>query len=98
MADEIELQCWVLGSDIHRVFPVRIAGNQTVGGLKREIKKENEQEFTQVDAKSLNLYKISVAEDHVGMELAAIGLDHFKGAEPLQGFRRLLAEFPDMVF
>jgi hypothetical protein len=97
MADEIELQCWVLDSDIHRVFPIRIAESQTVGGLKREIKKENEQEFAQVDAKSLDLYKVSVVEDRVCTELAAIGVDRFKGAEPLQGSRRLLAEFPDTL-
>lgn len=40
MSDVLDLNCWVLGDDLSRVFPIKVSQSETVGGLKREIKKE----------------------------------------------------------
>jgi hypothetical protein len=50
----------VLGDDISagRVFPVRIAKSETVGGLKKAIKDEKEPEFDDYAADRLDLWKV----------------------------------------
>jgi hypothetical protein len=58
---QLDLNCLVLGDDISawRVFPVRIAKSETVGGLKKAIKKEKEPEFDDYAADRLDLWKVS---------------------------------------
>jgi len=51
----------VLGDDISawRIFPVRIPKSETVGGLKKAVKKEKEPEFDDYVADRLDLWKVS---------------------------------------
>jgi hypothetical protein len=52
------LNCFVLGDDEKRVFPVEIPRNKSVGILKDEIKKKNPRALDTVDAKDLDLWKV----------------------------------------
>ena len=54
----LNLNCWVLGDDLQRVFSVKIAKSDTVGGLKKAIKKEKEPEFDDYAADRLDLWKV----------------------------------------
>jgi hypothetical protein len=55
----IVLNCWVLGDDSSRVFPVKIATTESVGTLKKLIKEEKERGFLRdVDASDLGLWKV----------------------------------------
>jgi hypothetical protein len=58
MSDMLNLNCWVLGDDPQRVFSVKIAKSETVGGLKKAIKKEKEPEFDDYAADRLDLWKV----------------------------------------
>jgi hypothetical protein len=60
MSDMLNLNCWVLGDDPRRVFPVKIAGSETVGGLKKAIKEDpsSKGDFNGIDAKYLDLWKV----------------------------------------
>ena len=49
----------MLGDDSQRVFPVRIAKSETVGALKKAVKKEKEHAFDGVDADCLDLWMVS---------------------------------------
>jgi len=53
MSDMLNLNCWVLGDDPQRVFPVEIAKAKTVGALKKAIKEDPSNE-----AKYLDLWKV----------------------------------------
>jgi len=55
----IELNCIVQGDETTHVFPVKIAGTESMGALKDYIKDKNKHAFEQVDAKTLNLWKVS---------------------------------------
>ena len=55
----ITLQCWVIGNDPSRVFPVEIAKTKTIGALKKAIKDEKKPEFDQLVADILVLWKVS---------------------------------------
>jgi len=60
MSRTFELNCWVLGDQTGRVFPVEIAGTGSVGTLKKAIKAEKSVEFQHVDANTIELWKVSV--------------------------------------
>ena len=57
MSRILELYCWVLGDQADRVFPVKIAGTESVGNLKDAIK---EKAFNHIPAHTLDLWKVSV--------------------------------------
>jgi Crinkler effector protein N-terminal domain len=58
---QLNLNCLVLGDEISagRVFPVRIAKSETVGGLKKAIKKEKKHALDGIDADLVDLWKVS---------------------------------------
>jgi hypothetical protein len=60
MSDMLNLTCWLLGDDPRRVFPVKIAKSETVGGLKEAIKEgpSRKNYFNGVDAADLDLWKV----------------------------------------
>jgi acyl carrier protein len=88
--------CWTVGDKPPslRVFHVQISHEVTVGELKKAIKEEKRVDFDQIDADSLDLYEISVAEDNMDTELSNINLDSLKGNE-LRSMHRLSQVFPD---
>jgi hypothetical protein len=63
-SEVLALNCLVLGDDIRvdRIFPVKIAKSETVGGLKQAIKNENKA-FVDLDAHSLDLWHVFIQGD-----------------------------------
>jgi hypothetical protein len=59
MSNILELNCWILGDDPRRVFPVEVESSKTVGTLKKAIKDEVKHSFGDLYAKSLDLWKVS---------------------------------------
>ncbi len=55
----IRLFCWVQGDEAKQRFELQIASTETVSGLRKAIKKEKENTFREVDADTLNLWKVS---------------------------------------
>jgi len=53
------LNCFVLGGDPNRVFEIKIAPTESVSALKKAIKEEKKQTFRDVDADTLQLWKVS---------------------------------------
>ena len=54
------LHCWVHGDDPDAIFLVEIATTKTVGALKQAIKEEKKHAFQDIDAKTLNLWKVFI--------------------------------------
>ena len=54
------LHCWVHGDDPDAIFLVEIATTKTVGALKQAIKEEKKHAFQDIDAKTLDLWKVSI--------------------------------------
>jgi len=59
MADELRLNCWILGLDNAEAFPVDILRSQTVGDLKNKIKEVMAPDLNQISAPSLGIWKVS---------------------------------------
>jgi hypothetical protein len=59
MSDMLCLNCWVLGDDPQRVFSVKIAKSETIDALKKAVKEEKKNAFFNLDADSLDLWKVS---------------------------------------
>ena len=55
----IRLFCWVQGDEAKQRFPISVASTETVGELREMIKKKKENTFREVDADTLNLWKVS---------------------------------------
>jgi len=60
---KIRLNCWVLGEDSTRIFPVEIDRNENVGGLKEAIKEKKKPAFDHITADSLGVWKVSIPID-----------------------------------
>jgi len=56
MATPLRLNCWVLGEDSTRIFPVEVDRNENVGVLKEAIKEKNPHALNLVDAKGMSPY------------------------------------------
>ena len=54
-----EGHCWVIRDDPKHVIPVKIAISETIGHLKEAIKEKIKHSFPNLDAKSLDLCKVS---------------------------------------
>jgi hypothetical protein len=59
----LRLNCWVLGENSTRIFPVEIDRNENVGGLKEAIKEENKSSFDHITANSLDVWNVSIPVD-----------------------------------
>ena len=57
------LNCWVLGDDSTRIFPVEIDRDKNVGGLKEEIKEKKKPAFDDITADSLDVWNVSIPID-----------------------------------
>jgi hypothetical protein len=64
MSATLQLNCWVFGDDVSRVFPVKITNTESVGTLKKAIKEEKKPAFDHVTADSLALWKVSFPVNH----------------------------------
>src|SRR5258707_11971625 len=61
MASSLNLNCWVLGDDSTRIFPVQIDLDKNVGGLKEAIKMNPA--FDHITANSLDVWNVSIPID-----------------------------------
>ena len=59
MANEILLNCLILGPDVGRSFPVDILRGRTVGHLKRAIKDNKAPDLDHIAPDKLDLWKVS---------------------------------------
>ncbi len=67
------LNCFVLGDDEERVFPVKIPRNDNVGILKDEIKKKKARLLRDIDASDLELWEVSFPiDDHASKKLQTV--------------------------
>jgi len=57
MTDEIELLCWVQGSKINHIFPVRVSPSAKVMHLKEAIH-QKKPSFRRIDPDALQLWKV----------------------------------------
>ncbi|KAG8220282.1 hypothetical protein J3R82DRAFT_1376, partial [Butyriboletus roseoflavus] len=57
---DMTLTCWVHGDTIDNVFPVETSSTKTVGDLKTVIKNKNQEDFREIDARFILLYKASI--------------------------------------
>ncbi|KIL64577.1 hypothetical protein M378DRAFT_41296, partial [Amanita muscaria Koide BX008] len=58
-----ELNCLVSGETYGRIFKVRIEASQAVADLKDAIKEKNKHTFQHVDARALEIWKVSLPVD-----------------------------------
>jgi len=52
------LFCWVIGTATKRIFPTKIEQDARWGSVKKAIKEEEENEFADIDADTLDLWKV----------------------------------------
>jgi hypothetical protein len=58
MSNTLELNCWVLGDDLSRVFLLKITSLEMVGVLRKAIRDKKKHAFENIDANSLCLWKV----------------------------------------
>jgi len=87
----LELNCLVLGEPRNRIFPVKIAGIESVGALKKAIKDEEKHTFQHIDADALVLWKVSFLVDE-SLEEKLGNVVHEQSLSPVED---LSAVFPD---
>src|ERR1700733_5880108 len=63
MATPLNINCWILGEDSTRIFPVEIDRGKNVGALKKAIKEEKKVAFDRIDADSLDVWNVSIPID-----------------------------------
>ena len=63
MTDTITLTCLVHGDAVEHAFAVDISNNKLVSHLKDEIKKKKENDFCNIDADKLILWKVNISYD-----------------------------------
>jgi hypothetical protein len=83
----------VRGDDTDHVFTVEIANTKNVSALKDYIKDKNKHTLEQVDAKTLNLYKVSIPVDD-GFE-ENVGKVELGDEHELLAVKRLAGVFVD---
>jgi Crinkler effector protein N-terminal domain len=59
MSAVFDINCWVIGEETSRVFPVKIPVTESVGTLRDAIK-EKKQAFRNIDADTLELWNVSL--------------------------------------
>ena len=57
------LNCWVLGDDSTRIFPVKIDRDENIGTLKDAIKEKKKPAFDHITADSLDVWNVSIPID-----------------------------------
>ena len=91
MSTVVNLNCWVQGDDIDRIFPVEIAPTKTVGALKDVIKEKKKHAFRDIDADILVLWEVSIRID----DNFDKNLEKRKHANPLLPWQKLSSVFLD---
>jgi len=68
MSGTITLFCWVIHTPTDQIFPVKVNHDDVWGAVKDEIKEKKKNEFVDIDADTLKLWKVRhCALSHVVM-------------------------------
>jgi hypothetical protein len=95
MATPLNLNCWVLGEDSTRIFPVEIDDDKNVGGLKDAIKEKMKPAFDHITANSLDVWNVSIPMDedaNVETQVKALRLHQKKPLWALKGLRKIFSD------
>jgi Crinkler effector protein N-terminal domain len=95
MATPLNLNCWVLGEDSTRIFPVEIDRGKNVGALKKAIK-EVKVAFGPIDADSLVVWNVSIPIDEDANVEAQVKNLRLHEKKPLWALKGLLKIFSDL--
>jgi hypothetical protein len=96
MPTPLNLNCWVLGEDSTRIFPVKIDPNENVGALKKAIKEEKKLAFDHIDADSLDVWNVFIPIDEGVNLVAQVKNLRLHEKKPLWALKRLLKIFGDL--
>ena len=58
MSGTITLFCWVTGTPTKHIFPVKVRPDEIWGSVKDAIKEKKKVEFNDIDADTLDLWKV----------------------------------------
>ena len=77
MSLPLKLNCLVLGNDPSLIFPVEIAGTESVGALRESIKDKKKSAFDDVPAHTLNIFMVFCpVNDDLGAVLKRFRPEH----------------------
>jgi hypothetical protein len=96
MATPLNLNCWVLGEDSTRIFPVKIDRDENVGALKKAIKQEMKPAFDPITANSLDVWNVSIPIDEDANLEAQVKNLRLHEKKPLWALKGLLKIFSDL--
>jgi hypothetical protein len=99
--DTISLNCWVIGRapPSKHFFPLQIGKRMTVAALREAIKLQGNIQLTGKDAKSLDIWKVSVALEDIDAKLGTVRLGNDLGVggkklAPRQLLSRIFSDPP----
>src|SRR6266545_2029199 len=95
MATPLRLNCWVLGEDSTRIFPVEVDRDENVGGLKEAIKEKMKPAFDHITANSLDVWNVSIPIDedtNLQAQVKGMRLHEKKSLWPLKGLLRIFRD------
>lgn len=93
----IELNCLVLGHPSDRIFPVKIALNESVGSLKYAIKEKKKPAFDHIPADILVLWEASISNRFSQQELEGLcedNFDHVRSLSPMDRLSKVFSGVP----
>ena len=104
MATPLKLNCWVLGEDSTRIFPVKVDRDENVGALKKAIKEEKKPTFDHITADSLDVWSVSIRMDgdaNLETQVKDLRLHEKKSllpVQPLSGiFRNVVEQYLHVI-
>ena len=74
MSGTITFLCWVVGTPTKRIFPVEVGRDKIWGTMKKAIKEEKKNEFADIDADTLDLWKVR----HCAISHVVVLISQFK--------------------
>ncbi|CAG8645371.1 6190_t:CDS:1, partial [Paraglomus occultum] len=99
MNDAITLMCLVFGETSDRAFSVDINKTATVGHLKDLIKLKKQNDFRDIDADKLTLFRVSISIDNdIDLDELETRMDindETNGVQKLHPAKKISTAFPD---
>ena len=94
--EDIYLCRLVHGQSLNNIFKVNIKPNNDVSDLKEAIKNKNRNDFADIDAHKLTLWRVSISSDDDN-ELKGLKLEnnHDKGIKMMKPLERISLAFSD---
>ncbi|KAF9316071.1 hypothetical protein BG003_002377 [Podila horticola] len=73
--NRITLFCLVDGEATSTAFSIKIPLNDTIGDLKNHIKTRKANDFSDIDANHLTLWRVSISDDNQGVPITIVSLE-----------------------